>query len=341
MKSIALLCALLLALTAPSVQADPLELPAQASPLAEQRLVNGLTRAGDKRLVAVGQRGHILISDDAGASWTQATSVPVRSDLTAVQFVDAKHGFAVGHDGVVLGSSDGGASWTKLLDGRALNKLVLEQTQAGGNAALVSEAQRNVDAGPDKPLLDLFFTNEREGFVVGAYNLVLHTADGGKTWQSWFDRTDNPRLLNFYAIRPQGEAFFIAGEGGLLLTLKAGGTRFEALESPYKGSFFGLLSGPAGLLAYGMRGHAFLSADQGRHWQSLDTGLAASITAGELLADGRIALVDQGGRVALSHNGGQTFQQARLRSLTPAAAVVGTTQGLVVGGPRGLHATKF
>ena len=102
---------------------DPLALPAQASAFAHRSLLQGAARAGT-RLVAVGQRGHIVHSDDDGASWKQA-SVPVSSDLTAVRFVNENRGWAVGHDGVVLHSADGGRNWTLQLDGRRANQLVV------------------------------------------------------------------------------------------------------------------------------------------------------------------------------------------------------------------------
>ena len=50
---------------------DVLDTPAVKSPLAVRALVNGLAIAGT-RIVAVGQRGHVLLSDDAGKSWQQA-----------------------------------------------------------------------------------------------------------------------------------------------------------------------------------------------------------------------------------------------------------------------------
>src|SRR2546425_141526 len=84
---------------------DPLDVPAQASPLASKSLLQGVARAGP-RLVAVGQRGHILYSTDSGATWQQA-KVPVSSDLTSVFFVNDLKGWAVGHDGVILNSADG------------------------------------------------------------------------------------------------------------------------------------------------------------------------------------------------------------------------------------------
>ena len=323
---------------------DVLDRPARPSALADSRPVAALAHAG-QRLVAAGQRGHILLSDDDGRSWRQA-AVPVSSDLTALSFPTAAIGYAVGHDGVVLGTRDGGATWRKLLDGRAVNALVLDAMQrqvaadGGGDARkLLDEAKRNVALGPDKPFLDAWFADANEGFVVGAYNLILHTADGGRTWDSWFDATDNPKLLNLYAIRPLAGALFIVGEGGLLLVRDPGARRFRALASDYPGSFFGMLGLPAsdGVLAFGMRGHALLSHDHGAHWRPLDTGLTASITAGEVAADGRVVLVDQSGSIAVSRDGGETFARVAVAQPMPLAAVAVTRTGIVLAGPRGLR----
>ena len=65
----------------------------------------------DSRIVAVGDRGKILYSDDQGDHWKQAVT-PSEVLLTSVCFADARHGWAVGHDAVVLGSDDGGETWT-------------------------------------------------------------------------------------------------------------------------------------------------------------------------------------------------------------------------------------
>ena len=96
---------------------DPLAVPAQPSALASRSLLQGVARAG-QRLVAVGQRGHIVHSSDGGGTWQQA-KVPVSSDLTAVFFASERKGWAVGHDGVILHTTDGGLSWTLQFDGRA------------------------------------------------------------------------------------------------------------------------------------------------------------------------------------------------------------------------------
>src|SRR5690606_13251763 len=79
------------------------------SPKAVSSLLLDIAHAG-KRLVAVGDRGHILFSEDGGKNWVQAR-VPTRQLLTALYFVDDKHGWAVGHDAQILVSEDGGANW--------------------------------------------------------------------------------------------------------------------------------------------------------------------------------------------------------------------------------------
>ena len=157
---------------------DALDLPATRSALAPRSLLNGLARAGD-RVVAVGQRGHVLYSDDAGVNWQQA-EVPVSSDLVAVSFPSASSGWAVGHDGVIIHTSDAGATWSRQLDGRSAGALMLEtypEDASGKDAknasALHEQAQRFAAQGAENPFLDVWFADERNGFVVGAFGLIL------------------------------------------------------------------------------------------------------------------------------------------------------------------------
>lgn len=321
--------------------ADPLQRAARTSSLAAQRLITGVSQVDAGRLVAVGQRGHVLLSEDAGQRWQQA-EVPLSSDLTAVQFPSPRVGFAVGHDGVVLVSRDAGQRWTPLLNGNTANALALEQFQAAASVPdrerLLTELQRNVESGPDKPFLDVHFINERQGFVVGAYNLVFETADGGQTWQSRYHQTDNAQsLLNHHAIRHHRGRWFIAGEAGLLMRLDPAQQRFVRLASGYSGSFFGLLDAGDALIAFGMRGNAVISRDAGDSWQPLVSGLKASITASARGADGSLWLADQLGNVVVSRDAGERFQPVRLPMNQPVAALWVTDSQLVLGGARGVR----
>ena len=100
----------------------------------------------------------------------------------------------------------------------------------------------------------------------GAYNLIVRTRDGGKTWESWFDRTDNPKFFNLYAIRPVAGELFIAGEGGLVLKLDGTAQRFRGLTVPYNGSFFGVTDAGSAVVVFGLRGNVYRSDDRGATW---------------------------------------------------------------------------
>ena len=132
--------------------------------------------------------------------------------------------------------------------------------------------KRNIQgAGPDKPFLDVWFADAQNGYVVGAYNLIFRTGDGGKTWESWFDRTDNPKFFNLYAIRPAAGGLFIAGEGGLVLKLDSTTQRFRALTLPYNGSFFGVVAAAPSVVP-GLRGTVYRGDDGGSTWAKVDAG---------------------------------------------------------------------
>ena len=311
---------------------DVLDMPAQKSALAPRSLLTGLARAG-QRVVAVGQRGHVLLSDDAGKSWQQA-EVPVSADLVAVQFPTATAGWAVGHDGVVLHSADAGKSWTRQLDGRGLGEVLVAHYGRNGNAKWIEEAKRFAAQVAENPFLDVWFQDASHGVVVGAFGLVLRTADGGKTWEPLLHATDNPKALHLYAVKHIGSDLFIAGEQGTLL--KFDGSRFTALVTPYPGTLFGLIGNERAVLAHGLRGNVVRSTDGGRNWASVATGIGVGLTASTLDERGRLIIVSQAGHVLVSSDDGASFAAVKVERPIPAAAVVSAGAGaLIVAGPRG------
>jgi photosystem II stability/assembly factor-like uncharacterized protein len=324
--------------------ADTLDRPALQTDKALHGIFTGLASAGG-RLVAVGQRGHIFYSDDAGLQWRQAR-VPVSSDLVAVHFPSPSQGWAVGHDGVVLHSSDAGESWSRQFDGRDVGSTLLAyyRKQAAARpddeavASLLADAQRMFEEGADKPFLDVWFENDQVGYIVGAFNLIFRTDNGGRSWTPWLDRTDNPSALNLYALRPAGNALFVVGEQGLVLKFDPASERFKATPTPYNGSFFGIVGKPGAVLVFGLRGNAYRSVDGGAHWNKVELGLPLSITAGTVTADGRIILLSQAGHVLVSNDDGASFKLQAKNGLAPVAAAQVTTAGaLVLAGARGLR----
>ncbi|MEO8639978.1 YCF48-related protein [Pseudomonas sp.] len=321
---------------------DVLDLPAQVSALAINSPLSGMARAGE-RVIAVGQRGHILFSDDAGKHWQQA-AVPVSADLTAVNFPTTIQGWAVGNDGVVLHSSDAGATWQKQLDGRQIGALLVKHYTALASAEpgneqwplLVAEGQRLVEQGADKPLLDVWFANDKTGYVVGVFNLILRTDDGGQTWTPFQDRTANPQGFHLNAIASTGDALYIAGEQGLLLKWDDHSQRFAAVPTPYQGSFFGVLGKPGEVLVYGLRGNVLRSSDGGHNWTALNSGLHVSVTAGLIDARGNYRLFTLGGQMLVSRGTGAQLHLVQKPARTQVSAAIQSAAGaLVVAGNRG------
>lgn len=344
--TVPLLAALTLAAATPAAAVDLLELPAVQSDMATKALLLDVEPRGDGAYVAVGDRGVIIVSGANGAGWQQA-SVPASVMLTAVHFPTPTSGWAVGHDGLILHSADGGLSWQKQLDGYKLNEQIiavaerivaqyeaeveaLQAEEAPDEMALeeaefqleeaqfmLEGAQDDAEAGPVRPLLDVWFRNERAGFVAGSYGMLLHTTDGGQTWELVSERMDNPQAfhLNQIVAAPDG-TMYIAGEAGFVFRSFDGGQTWDSLQPGYEGSFYGIVIVPGAggayeLLAYGLRGNLFSSLDRGETWEELDSGTTVTMTTGTLLADGSVLLAGQGGLILVRAPGGDEFVPAR------------------------------
>ena len=231
-------------------------------------------RAGT-RIVAIGDFGIILLSDDDGISWRQAQSVPTRRTLTAVQFIDDRHGWIVGHNGTVLHTSDAGEHWR----------------------ALTSPDE-------DVALFSVSFDDPQHGLVVGAFGFAARTDDGGASWELLEVTDEDPHLYRIF--HDAGGAVWIAAEMGNVFRSRDGLT-FETVEVPYTGSFWGGMKAPDdSLLLWGMSGTLLRSTDNGRSWRQTDTGTDNPITDACVTSDGRLILVGLSGTVLTSRDNAAT-----------------------------------
>ncbi len=270
-------------------QAAPPDVPRPAlmvTGAAKARLLD-LSQAG-KRLVAVGQQGVIVVSDDGGANWKQVPS-PASVMLTRVRFLTDKLGWAVGYDGTILHTADAGSSWT------------LQH----------SDPEARV-------LYDVLFLDAQTGIAAGAYGAFYRTTDGGKTWaQQHFPLAEMGQHFN-RLLRLDAQTLFAAGERGLLARSVDGGVNWEMLKSPYAGSYFGAIAlGGRSVMIYGMRGNVYVAQDvttaptqdptqydpytaetltdpaaiAALGWRRVDSPVKESLFGGTRLPDGSVLLV--------------------------------------------------
>lgn len=310
----------------------PLDTPALMTRLAPGGALLDLALAGE-RLVAVGERGHVVFSDDGGKTWTQA-AVPVSATLTAVDFIDPKDGWAVGHAGVVLHTGDGGATWVRQTDGRAIAPeltTALRAAQAADDAALGDKLQRFIEDGPDKPLLDVLFLDARRGFAVGAYGLMLATDDGGEHWRVACDLLGGGEDRHIYAIRRVGDALWLAGEQGLLYRSTDDGQHFTRVEGPAETSWFGLAGSGDELILLGLRGALWRSGDAGGHWQQLPVdGKYSFVSALALKAGKGYLIADDGGGLWHLAPGASSVRRLDASARFPLASLARATDGDIV-----------
>lgn len=298
------------------------------SKLATEALLLDVERAGT-RLVAVGEYGNILLSDDEGKTWRQA-HVPTTVTLTDVDFIDDKTGWAVGHDTVIVKTTDGGENWVK---------------EFGGGES-------------DNALLTVHFKDASHGWAMGAFNFTVETVDGGKTWTQrntlmppgtapinqapdptaaltgpkdpneaagaapaapvpapsaapgggadpYAAATGDENHLNAMFAGPDADTLLIAAEAGAIYRSTDGGVTWSKILTGYAGSFWGGLTAKDGTsYVVGMRGNIWQSKDKGATWSKLDTsGADQSISGGVQLADGSLVFVGLGGQVLYSPDG--------------------------------------
>jgi photosystem II stability/assembly factor-like uncharacterized protein len=255
------------------------QLPAEhlAHPTRAQMLA--AARAGS-RVVAVGDHGTVLLSDDEGRSWRQAKEVPTRVMLTSVSFVGDRQGWAAGHWGVIVHTEDGGETW----------KL------------------QHSDTTVDQPLFSVYFSDASNGVVVGLWSLALRTTDGGASW----NRVKVPLLSeketagpNLYQVFPgKGPVLYAAAEQGLVYRSPDGGETWNLIKTGNKGSFWtGLTLEDGGVLVAGLNGKIWRSDNEGKTWKELASGLAASFTALAPEPGGGVIVVGLEGAVATSKDG--------------------------------------
>lgn len=289
-----------LAVSAPHAQVLP-----ESGPLSKQSVSRLLLIDAERygnRVVAVGDRGYIVLSDDNGESWRRAKA-PAGPLLAAVHFIDAKSGWAVGHDSMILATTDGGETWVKQFS---------------------AESEQ-------RPLLDVLFLDTNNGFAIGAYGAFYGTTDGGKTWeprqlvpplpaparskapanargnQQEDKGGDEDRHLNAILKLADGK-LLVVGEAGKMARSDNAGKSWARVEAPYKGSFFGAVQATDGsVIAFGLRGRIFRTDAGLKTWKQVENASVATLMGGSVLPDGSIVLAGAAGTVLVSRDNGASF----------------------------------
>ena len=166
----------------------------------------------------------------ADAKWTVLREDDIlRGDgiegmLQDVYFTDNQNGLVVGNGGLMLVTTDGGKNWTK--------KDVNMQPPGAGTRQRPGGPPGGFGRGGPPTLNNIYFVNDKIGFVTGDRGTILHTEDGGETWNRKIARNEssgqnnNPRPIRARLLGIQmisDTTGFIAGSENTILKTTDGG----------------------------------------------------------------------------------------------------------------------
>ncbi len=184
-----------------------------------ERIIKSLFFVNERQGWAVGGesatrvKGVIIHTNDGGKTWIQQDG-DFNLPLNGLFFLNDKEGWIVGNEGILLHTTDGGKKWERqVIDTRrSIASVYFISSQVGWLLA-GDRVYRTVDGGKkwDEARLDLrlpahgrfgtgsfelvppewswgelYFFNEKKGWVVTGFSPIYFTNDGGKTWTNRF-----------------------------------------------------------------------------------------------------------------------------------------------------------
>ncbi|MGA9762071.1 MAG: YCF48-related protein [Gaiellaceae bacterium] len=235
---------------------------------------------------AVGAEGTILSNKDG--SWNVQTS-PVGSELNAVSFTDADHGWIADASGTVLSTGNGGGSWTP-------------------RGTPTTESLNGID----------FLSDSLHGWVVGDRGVIAATSNGGETWidESYKGLDPNPQLyavdfvdsLHGWAVGSRWDKS-IFDDRGVVLHTGDGGSNWTPQNLPDVGQlrsvqFANLNDG----CAVGADGTVLVTSTGGSSWTARKPGASDFFSGVSFVSATRGWAVSAEGTILTTSNGGDDWQ---------------------------------
>ena len=243
-------------------------------------------------LICVGERGLVFRSRDEGKTW-KGIQIIDKPTLTSIAFLNENTAIVVGHRGSIYKTENAGKDFVKI------------------NLPELSN---------DDSLLRIRLVSENHIVVVGAWGVLIESHDGGVNWKkqkiisSEFD-------WHLYDVVNSSLGLIAVGEAGTMVIRKPQETNWNKIESPYKGSYFGILEGESGnFFLYGMRGNVFKFSAAKKNtsdnylWTALVSNTKSTWMSGIVLKNNSILFFGDGGLIGRKKHT-FTLEKAPLKSV--------------------------
>ena len=252
----------------------------------------------ERQGIITGREGAILRTDDGGKTWIKATS-GTKHHLISVAYADRQNIWAVGDFGTILHSPDSGKTWQD----RSLKTWPVEQL----------DKFLRPEENPDLVLNRVYFYDAQQGWIIGEFAHILHTDDGGLTWQPQENFLEEmPTSTYWYDIKFRDLAHgWVAGLAGTTVHTEDGGQSWRKVPSHTIQNLFSIGLGKEDF-AFGSVGTALkYSDDPENSWHNIKDIESINWFRGTAFSSDREVgwVVGGSGTIFKTGDGGQTWQQ--------------------------------
>ncbi|MCE2401089.1 hypothetical protein J4G08_09405 [Candidatus Poribacteria bacterium] len=253
----------------------------------------------------------------------------IQGMLHDVHFWDNQNGLVIGDSGLMLVTADGGKTWTK----KEVNMRPPGATtgQRPGRPPGAGGPPAGFGGGGSPTLYNIYFVNEKVGYITGARGTILKTEDNGKTWNRKIARSEaagqnnNPRRggirANLMGIQIINETvgFIVGSENTILKTTDGGETWVGRSERARVGETRNNLEDiwfvtPTTGWIVGSYGTLLHTTDGGETWEKREAGFDNNLF-GIYFFDEKTGWICGQEGLILHTNDGKTWNQQKTGSI--------------------------
>lgn len=281
--------------------------------------LQGVQMLDGHTIIAVGDRGIILRSENFGATWSKPFS-RTEERLLDVSFLDFNNGMVssanlAGGFSIVLQTFLGGRQWLErdiLLQKElwaieyinALTAIVVGAEGAIAKTLDGGSSWRTINSPTANDLLGIDFINDKSGFVVGSSGTLLQTSDGGNTWTP---QTVNPKLTFWSLAFSDSSTGYIVGENGTILKSNDAGLSWTKQTTGLTETLFGVaFVTPDTGIVVGQNGAILQTTDGGDIWKVQNSNTKNTLLDVHFFDAQHGVAVGEYGAILLTSVGGQT-----------------------------------